>query len=192
MPIAIFANKIFQVSSSKLYTLDDFNTGTKLQTEDQDVAGKKPSTYIKNVALETLNFNIPLNAALNHNIIQEYEEWKAIHDSQKPSTFILGNRPLSQNKWLLISVDLSNTKINSDGIILTGVLKLQFKEYARAGSAKASSSSSNSINLGNYTFSDKEIAHYDNLLFSFDKDTNKRSNPNAIASIHSGIYQELA
>ncbi|WP_054749593.1 phage tail protein [Ruminiclostridium josui] len=105
MAIAAFANKTFQVSSKKIYTFDEFSTGTALQTEKQDVAGKKPSTYIKGPDLDTMSFTIPLSITFGNNVLYEYDSWKAIMAAQKAYRFILGNKPVG-GKWLLTSVAL--------------------------------------------------------------------------------------
>lgn len=177
MPIAIFASKTFQVSSRKVYTFTDLSLASSLQTEKQDVAGKKPSTYSKGPDLDTLSFSITLDASQKVDIRREYESWVAIKDAEKAYPFILGGRPVGKNKWQLKSVSLSNTRIDAAGNILSGTLQLQFDEYVRAGSASASSSST----------SKGSVSVAANLLTE-EKKENKRVNPNAAAAMAKGVY----
>ncbi len=138
MAIASFAGKTFQVSNRKVYTLTGFTTGSTLQTEKQDVAGKKPSTYIKGPDLETMSFSVPLNIAFGYGVQAEYNSWKSIMNKQTAQSFILGGKPLG-GKWLLTGVSLNDTLIDKKGSLIKGTLELEFEEYARAGSAGAGS-----------------------------------------------------
>lgn len=185
MQIAIFAKKTFQVSSRKVYTFDEFATGSTLQTEKQDVAGKKPSTYIKGSDLDSMSFNISLNRSLGMNVRAEYESWKALEESKVPYPFILGGRPFGPNKWLLTSVNLNGVKIDGKGEIVSGVLQLQFEEYVRPGSAQASGTKSGGKAPAVKNGSEKDIGIL--LNTNTDKSTQKRSNPSAKVAVSSGL-----
>lgn len=185
MAIASFAGKTFQVSNSKVYTLTEFTTGGGLQTEKQDVAGKKPSTYIKGTDLETMGFNIPLNIMFGYNVQTEFDSWKAIMTSQKAQNFILGSKPFG-GKWLLKSVSLADTQIDKKGTLIKGTLQLQFEEYVRAGSAQASSASKKSTaKAKGVSASDKSIL--DSLVSGSDKSSQKRTNTNAATAASNGV-----
>ncbi len=147
MAIATFNNMTFQVSSQKIYTLGDFSLSCSLETESQDVAGKKPSTYVKGAGLGKVSFNVPLKVAFGMDVRVEYGKWKALVEAGKPYPFTLGGVPLGQNKWLIKSAALDNTVVNDKGIIISGMLALEFEEYVRAGSV---SSTQNSVSgIGN-------------------------------------------
>jgi hypothetical protein len=185
MAIASFAGKTFQVSNKKVYTLTEFTTGSGLQTEKQDVAGKKPSTYIKGADLETMSFSIPLNISFGYNVQSEFDSWKAIMTSQKAQNFILGTKPFGA-KWLLTNVSLGDTLIDKKGNLIKGTLQLQFEEYVRAGSAKASSSlKKGTAKAKGVTASDKSIL--DSLISGSDKSTQKRTNSNAVIAVSGGV-----
>ena len=166
MPIAIFASKTFKTSSRSLYTFDEFTTSSGLQVEKQDVEGKKPSTYIKGSDLDSMSFNIPLSHSLGIDVWGEFVSWKAIMEREKAYTFILGGKPVGQNKWLLKSVQLSNSKIDGNGKILSASLQLQFEEYVRAGTK------SKSTNTGQGTSIVDQLTEPE-------KAEEKRDNPNA-------------
>lgn len=181
MPIAVFANKSFQTSSRKLYTFTEFTTESTLQTESQDVAGKKPSTYIKCPGLDPLSFSIPLDISFGNNIRKEYEDWKAIKDAGKAYSFILGNKPLGSNKWLLKGVGLANSNINKTGEITKATLQLKFEEYVRPGSASASNKSKTQKGI-----SSEDNDTLNSTISSQDKAYQKRTNPNATAAVVRG------
>lgn len=143
MSIAVFKNKTFQVSSNGVYTLNGLTWGGEIQAEAQDKLNSKPSTYIKGNGLKHMSFEIPLKTNLGMNVRNEMEDWEAIRDSLQSSIFMLGVKPLGSNKWLLKSVDISDTIINNKGILIQGTLRLDFEEFVRPGSVESSSTSSN-------------------------------------------------
>lgn len=169
MPIATFGNKIFQVSSNKIYTFSGLSWSSSLETEAQEKLQSKPSTYIKGENLTNLAFEIQLRAELGVNVRAEIENWEAIKSSAQPSLFILGSKAIGKNKWLLKSVDVSDTDIDSSGRVLKATLKLSLEEYVRAGSAAASN---NTIGI------DQSSILPNNLFDSPEKANNKRYNPN--------------
>ncbi|MGF7431100.1 phage tail protein [Thermoanaerobacterium thermosaccharolyticum] len=188
MPIAVYANKTFQVSQNQVYTLNEFALSSGLNTEKQDATNKKPSTYIKGPDLDTISFSIPIDASLKNNIRAEYESWVALKDAGRPYPFILGGKPVGKNKWLLKNVSLSDTFIDNKGNILKAKLQLEFEEYVREGSAnnsavaavdgkapakKSSRSSSGTVNLVSKIITDN-------------KSTQKRNNVNAKNAVSKG------
>jgi hypothetical protein len=143
MPIATFGKKVFGVSSSKVYTFAGFSFGGSLDTETQEKIGDKPSTYIKGGSLDNLSFDIPLRVDFGMNVRQQIEDWQAIKDAAKPYQFILGNKPLGNNKWLLKSVNVTDTGIDAGGQILKATLKLEFEEFVRVGKKTATTNKTN-------------------------------------------------
>lgn len=190
MAIAIFGKKTFQVSGKRIYTFNDFTLGSQLNTESQDVAGKKPSTYIKGADLNSMAFSIPLDASLNVNVRAEYENWEAIKDAGIAYPFILGGRPISRNKWLLKNVDLSDVQIDLKGNMLKAILKVQFEEYVRPGSAKSTTGKgSGSVKkkapaVRKEQNVNKNVA---NNLLAGDKYSKKRENRNMYMAMKKGL-----
>lgn len=136
MPIAVFGNKVFEITDSKIYTMEGLQYSSSLETEKQDAEGKKPSTYIKGPGLNELNFTLKLDATLGVNPRREIESWEQIKDASVAYPFILGRSPLG-SKWLLVDVNASNTVVDNIGNMLKAELQLKFDEYVRPGSAKA-------------------------------------------------------
>ena len=176
MAIATFGTKVFQVDTKKIYTFNSLSHSSSLETEAQEVEGKKPSTYIKGEGLGTLSFVIPLERAYGLDPRTEWESWENILAQQVPQLFVLGGKPLGKNKWLLKSVSPSDFTIDSNGQILGLILSLEFEEYVRAGSAAASSSAgSSSKTAGVKVNVQDQIASL--VLSSEEKKAMKRQNP---------------
>lgn len=172
MPIAAFQGKTFQVSQDRILTINGLEWGGSLDTEAQDKVQDKPSTYIKGLGLSTLSFEVPLRADFGTSVRSEIEEWESIRDAAKPDIFMLGSSPVGRNKWLLKSVNVSDTLLDGEGYLLKATMKLDFEEYVRAGSAKDSSKSSSTIAMGSTLTPSQSIYN------PTDKADQKRDNPN--------------
>jgi Phage protein U len=138
MAIATFGNKVFQVSASKMYTFNEFQYSSSLQTEKQDVLERKPSTYNKGPDLDSMSFKIHLDAMFGVNPRAEMESWISIMNEGIAYPFILGGKPLGSSKWLLVSVGESNVNIDNAGKILGIDIDLKFDEYVSAGKPPSS------------------------------------------------------
>lgn len=189
MPIAVFGSKIFEITDSKIYTLDGLQYSTTLETEKQDAEGKKPSTYNKGPALNAFNFTLKLDATQGVNPRREMEAWEQIKDAGIAYPFILGRSPLGWNKWLLVDIQASNSVVDNLGNMLKLELQMKFDEYVRPGSAAASkangSSGSKNISVPGLTPMDYGVPNGPE-----DKSGYKRSNPEMIRSSGGRILAE--
>lgn len=176
MPIAAFGYKTFQVSASKVYTFSDFTFSSTLETEAQEVEGKKPSTYIKGPGLGTISFKIVADSSLGVDPEYEIKDWMAIKDLSQAFPFSIGGNPLSENKWLLKSVNVSNTLINGGGKIIRAIIDLAFEEFVRSGSPPPKDKKKGAG-------LESKVNNVDFLLApEFEKPEQKRENPNAQAA----------
>lgn len=142
MPIASFASKVFEVSSDKVSTFSDMQFGTSLETETQDNPGRKPKTYIKGPALNTLSIKIPVSVDMGIKPRAEIGSWMMIKDARTAYPFILGGVPFGSDLWLLKDVQAADTKTDNAGKILAATISLSFEEYVYAGAAKETTKSS--------------------------------------------------
>lgn len=137
MNIAAFGSKIFSVSSKKIMTFDGLTFSGELQTETQDVAGKKPSTYIKGDGLMPVSMEINLRRELGVNVGAEIEEWQKIRAAAVPQFLSIGGKPICLNRLLLKSVNVADTDFDHKGKYTQAKVTLNFEEYVRSGSAAA-------------------------------------------------------
>ncbi|KNF08561.1 hypothetical protein CLPU_6c00470 [Gottschalkia purinilytica] len=134
--IASFATKVFSVSQKRIYTLDEISRTGALNIEEQEVDGQKPSTYIKGPGLDEFSFTIPFVRQSGLSIGKEIEDWMNIRNMARPHMFILGNSPISNNKYLLVNVSVSDVVLDSKGNYVRAKVELQFKEFVRYGAKK--------------------------------------------------------
>jgi hypothetical protein len=184
MPIAVFGKKVFSVSNKKIHTFSELAWSGELLTEAQEKVGSKPSTYIKGLNLDSLSFSIQLKSIFGMDVRREIESWEEIKLDAEPAIFVLGTKPLGQNKWLLKSTSVSDTIIDNRGRITAAVIKLDFEEYVRNGTsgnskktAKKSSKKAPAVAVN--------IAP-SNYINSVNKGDKKRSNLNASNAVAKG------
>jgi hypothetical protein len=180
--IAAFANKTFRVSNSakQIYTFDGFSTNGGLQTEKQEVEGKKSKTHIKGINLNNMQYNLNLKSSLGVDVRNEYDSWMQLMEAQTPYIFILGKKPWGKNKWLLTSVGLTETVVDGTGRIVEGKLSLQFEEYEATGSSKSGATSSSPGVSGQATIDVNKLVG--------DKASEKRLNVAMQRSLSKGLY----
>lgn len=142
MSLGSFSSKTFEVSQNKIYTFDEYSREIALNVEDQEVDGDKPSTYIKGTNLEQISLNIKLIQSSSINVETEINDWKSICEAATPYMLFIGNNPVSNNKYLLTGVSLSDNNYSIKGDQVKSTLKLTFKEYVRAGVKKEEGTSS--------------------------------------------------
>lgn len=144
MSMGSFGSKTFEVSQDRIYTFDDYTRDISLNVEDQEVDGSKPSTYIKGINLEPVSFNVKLMQSNSINVEAEIEDWKNICENKVPYMLFMGDKPVSNNKFLLTGVSLTDNVYMYGGILIKSTMKLTFKEYVRAGVKKEEGTSKES------------------------------------------------
>jgi len=126
----------FEVNGNKIFTFDGFGRKSSIDIEEQDLEGQKKSIYIKGENPEEIGLTLNLKANLGIDVKNEIDRLMNSMYSKTPQNFIIGNKPLGKNKWLLTSVDENETVLDNGGNYISSKITLSFKEYARGGSKK--------------------------------------------------------
>lgn len=174
MALGGFAGKLFEVSSNKIYTFDDYSKSFSLNVESQEVDGDKPSTYIKGKGLQDPSISIKLRQASNVDVETEVEDWGNICEAGTPYMLFLGNNPVASNKFLLKKVNISDTNYFG-GKLTKATLKLDLEEYVRAGVKKESGTSDEDKSKASKSSKSKAKAKGDGKETMSDEDSKKVS-----------------
>ncbi len=137
MKVATYGEKVFAVSSNKIYTFDSLSRTAGYNVEEQDNGTGKPKLKKKAPKLETMTFNIKLKAD-SVNVRAEIKSW--ISMVGESHYFILGKDKYGTNKWKLIDVNVSDHEIILGGNFKEAVLSLSFEEDpapSKSNSAKS-------------------------------------------------------
>ena len=134
MILASFGYETFYVSSEKgIYTVSDvsFEYGKSLET--QGTTGKKPISYITALELIKSGFKIHLDSRFV-DVDEKINTWKGMAEDNNLYVFSIGGVIVSQNKFVVQSVKVSNIRFNGRGQKLSADLDITIQEYA--GTAK--------------------------------------------------------
>ena len=130
MILARFGYEAFYVNSRKgFYTLDGLSFEYGKEVETQGTTGKKPISYITALKLINGGFKIHLDARFV-NVMEKIETWRKMSEDNKLYAFSIADKFVSQNKFVVLSVKVSNEKINGKGKLLSADLDISIQEYA--------------------------------------------------------------
>lgn len=128
MILARFGAEQFFVSSQKgIYTVSDVNFEFGKTLETQGTTGQKPISYITALELIKSSFKIHLDARFV-DVKAKINAWKTMAEDNRLYVFSLGGYLVSQNKFAVQSVKVSNIKINGRGVILSADLDISVQE----------------------------------------------------------------
>lgn len=145
MNTAKFGSKQFQVKSNKIYTPRDTAISESIDIEETERDGKKPSTKVKGIKLQTLSFTVILDARFV-NVVSELRWWKSKLLSKKSEDFYLGGYKIG--RFYVSQYDVSEMNLNVDGEMTRAKLSLSFTEdgnYAGSNTINFGNSSSSSV-----------------------------------------------
>ena len=125
MITASFGSKKFNVSSSKIYTPDGTAISEEIEFDEKEVKGKKPEQTFKSIKLQSMSFDIKLDARFV-TIETELRWWKNKLLAHSSDIFILGGCKIG--KFYLQKYDLKDVVINKKGIYVKATLSLTFVE----------------------------------------------------------------
>ena len=141
MITAKFGSKQFKVTPKTIYTPSDFATSESIDIEETERSGKKPSTKVKGIKLQTANFTVLLDARFV-NVATEIQWWKNTLRAKASKDLYYGKYKIG--RFYLTQVDVAEMNINKNGVYTKAKLSLSFTEHPTTTSSSSSSSSSGS------------------------------------------------
>ena len=128
MILAAFGRETFRVTNKEIYTISDlsFEYGKNLET--QGTTGQKPVSYITALELIKSSFKIHLDARFV-DVDKKIAAWSKMAEDNKIYVFSIGGVVVSQNKFAVQSVKVSNIKINGRGKKLSADLDVSIQEH---------------------------------------------------------------
>ena len=138
MSIAAFGGLVFRGGLIKGTPVSDYNASFGINTDKQEQQTGKPATLVKGAQLSTCAFSVHLNRMLGVNPESIIARAQALCEAGVPYPLIIGNRPASTNRFLLMSVSVGDTQLDGAGRILIAQLELQFEEFVKEGTKQTS------------------------------------------------------
>lgn len=127
--IGSFGEVVFEVTPKKLLSFNDLERSNKSRWAEHDIHGRKSKLEFEGAGLAEVNYRIFLRAENGVNPAKEIEKLTKMNDSGKAAHFILGNKPISPNKFVIMEVSEALKNIDAQGNIFSAEVSIKLKEY---------------------------------------------------------------
>lgn len=131
MQIGSFATVIFQVSSDKVLTFNDFSRSGGARWSVHDVNQNKPIPEFIGPGQESISLKIVLKTALGIAPEAAVERLRGFRNKGQVSTLVIGNKPVTNGYWYIDDIQEGHKFIDKNGIAHTIEVTLALKEYPK-------------------------------------------------------------
>ena len=133
MLVGFMADIPFIVSSRFIRTFDDYGRGSAGRWAQHDIIGDKPVLEFIGSDVEKISFSMQLRADQGINPAKELEKLRKLRDNAKVFPLVIGGNMVTNNMWVLESVDESVSFWGKAGSMLSVKVNVTLKEYAGGG-----------------------------------------------------------
>ena len=121
---------VFSVSDAFVRTISGYSRKTSVRIESHDIIGQKTLSEWVGLSCDSISFTVKLSAFRGVNPKEEAEKLRRMAERGEAVTFVMGGAPVTQNKWLIESVDEDANYYDRMGNIISSDVKLSIREYA--------------------------------------------------------------
>lgn len=132
MPIGSLGNIVFQVSSNKVVTFDNFKRTTKARTASHDIIGQKPIIEYLGPDGEEITFTMLFRMDCGVTPSEEVAKVREMCQKGTAAYFVLCNEMIGDNKWIVTDVGETANFIDNMGRIISSQIEVTIKEYIDA------------------------------------------------------------
>ncbi|MGE7794983.1 phage tail protein [Lysinibacillus fusiformis] len=129
--IGSFADVVFEVSTKRVLTFDDFERTNSPRWQEHTILGQKPILEFEGPAADTISFTILLKAELGINPGKQLSRLRNFSHSGRKGLFIRGNVPISTNYFVITNIHEKHRNIDKQGNVLSIEVDLDIKEYPK-------------------------------------------------------------
>ena len=119
----------FEVSDSSIMTISNMSRSYAAKYAEHEIIGNKSILELTGAALRTISFDIQLHAEWGHNPKEEIKRLVEYCENGTVLTFILGNGPIGDNKWIIESISETDEMFVGNGEVLYAKATINLKEY---------------------------------------------------------------
>lgn len=120
---------VFSVSEALVRTFADYSRKASARTATHDIIAGKPILEFLGPGAETISFKIKLSAFRGVNPKDETDKLRLMCQEGEAVRFILAGSPVSDNKWLIESVDEAGNFYDARGNLISSDVSISLKEY---------------------------------------------------------------
>lgn len=130
MLVGFMADIPFIVSSRFIRTFDDYSRGSGGRWAQHDIIGDKPVLEFIGPDIEKISFSMQLRADQGINPANELEKLRKLRDSGKQFPLVIGGNMVTDNMWVMDSIDESVSFWGKAGSMLGVKVSVTLREYA--------------------------------------------------------------
>lgn len=120
----------FEVSNyDRILTLDNYSRDITANYAEHEVIGSKPLLEFTGAKLQTISFDVRISSYLGYSPRKQMDKLKEYCEGGAVLTFILGDEPIGENKWVIESLSEKAEQFLGNGEILSTVATVNLKEY---------------------------------------------------------------
>ena len=145
----------FNVSSRRVLTFDNYSRQGNIKSAEHEIIAEKSNMEFTGLDPEEITFDIQLFSQLNVTPEKNLEVLRNMRDTGKVVSFILGNRPVSQNKWMITGLSEKPSYWKQRGKMHVVTVSVALKEYRV--DANAATETNTSMPWGNVASQVSEV-----------------------------------
>lgn len=127
--IGFYGDIVFETSDSRILTFSELQRSTASRWAKHEVIGKKPTSEFIGPDLDTISFTVNLNGQYGVHPRDEMNRWLIKARSGTAETFVIGNKRIGVDKWVVKSVSQMWGVILNKGEVVTGKVDIELEEY---------------------------------------------------------------
>lgn len=119
----------FEVSTEKIMTVNNMSKSYSAKYAEHEIIGDKPILEFTGANLRTISFEIQIHAEWGYNPKEEVKKLVEYCEGGEVLTFILGDGPVGDNKWIIESIEETDEMFTGTGEVLYCKANINLKEY---------------------------------------------------------------
>ncbi|MGG3448624.1 phage tail protein [Domibacillus aminovorans] len=131
MQIGSFATVIFQVSSKKVLTFNEFSRSGGARWSVHDVNQNKPMPEFVGPGQESVSLKIVLKTSLGIAPEAAVERLRGFRNKGQISSLIIGNKPVTNGYWYIDDIQEGHKFFDQHGVAHSIEVTLALKEYPK-------------------------------------------------------------
>ncbi|MFJ7407116.1 MULTISPECIES: phage tail protein [unclassified Lysinibacillus] len=163
--IGSFGDVIFEVSTNKLLTFNDLEKKSSAKWNEHDIQGNKAKLEFNGPGLIDISYRILLRAEHGINPLKEIAKLEGMQNKGEAHHFILGQKPIAPNKFVIADVSSGLRNIDPNGNVFSAEVTVSLKEYVDSkvpvkkttANIQKKTDTSNKKSLGTMTITVKSV-----------------------------------
>lgn len=132
--IGSFGDVIFEVSQKKTLTFNDLEMKSSAKWDEHSIHRNKAKLEFDGPGLIDLSYSLLLRAELGINPMKEIAKLDRMKNKGEAHLFILGQKPIAPNKFVITDSSAGLKNIDQKGNVLSAEVTLSLKEYVESKS----------------------------------------------------------